>query len=112
MVTTSAPKPTPPAASLSYEKDLLRRRGPQTTRGGHNQPSAACSTYLARWRRGAALRTPVHAAGTRSGPEGLLAPPQPTGTARRRRQPRPTPTLRETPSPTPPPRAAALTPPS
>ena len=71
MVTTSAPKPTRPAASLSYEKDLLRRRGPQTPRGGHNQPSAACSTYLPRWRRGAAPQTPVRCGGSRR--PGVLA---------------------------------------
>ena len=82
MVTTSAPKPTPPAASLSYEKDLLRRRGPQTTRGGQKQPSAACSTYLARWRRGAAPQTPVRAEGARDGPECLLGPPRGPATAR------------------------------
>ena len=87
----------PPAASLSYEKDLLRRRGPQTTRGGQKQPSAACSTY---WpleaRRGRAdararCRGPQRPGGLARATAASLGPPaeppQLAGTARGRRLP-------------------------
>ena len=90
MVTTSAPKPTPPAASLSYEKtsceDGARKRrvaaiisplrlaakfGPLAARRGPTVPRTACGTTVAHWDRAhtpparrIALRAPPFTAAT------------------------------------------------